>query len=57
MTCTRRYSSNVKPFENGTLLFLIVHDINTSANDINIDIPNHAFQWKINFNPDLDRQA
>ena len=57
MTCTRRYSSNVKPFENGTLLFLIVHDINTSANDINNDIPNHAFQWKINFNPDLDRQA
>ena len=42
------------------LLFSLVHDISTSARDLNegLDkIGNWAFQWKINFNPDPNKQA
>ena len=40
--------------------FFIVHSINTSARDLNEDlekIGNRAFNWKMNFNPDPNKQA
>ena len=43
-----------------TSLFSVVHDINTSASDLNEDlekIGNWAFKWKMNFNPDPNKQA
>ena len=46
MIYNRKYYSNVKPFEKGTLLFLIVHDINTSANDVKNYVPNTRFSGK-----------
>ena len=41
-------------------MFSVVHDTQTSANDLNKDlkiINNWAFQWKMNFNPDPTKQA
>ena len=41
-------------------MFSVVHDINTSASDLNEDlekIGNWVFQWKINFNPDPNKQV
>ena len=41
-------------------LFNVVHDINTSANELNNDlkkVSNWAFQWKMSFNPDPSKQA
>ena len=38
----------------------MVNDINTSASDLNEDlekIGNCAFKWKMNFNPDPNKQA
>ena len=38
----------------------MVNDINTSASDLNEDlekIGNWAFKWKMNFNPDPNKQA
>ena len=38
----------------------MVHDINTSASDLNEDlkkIGSWAFKWKMNFNPDLNKQV
>ena len=38
----------------------MVHDIDTSASDLNEDlekIGNWAFQWKMKFNPDSNKQA
>ena len=52
--------SECKLFADGTSLFSVVHDINTSASDLNTDletIGNWAFQWKMNFNPDPNKQA
>ena len=46
-------------FVDDTCLFSVVHDINT-ASDLNYDLEiiNHwAFQWKMNFNPDLNKQT
>ena len=43
-----------------TSLFSVVHDISTSASDINNDltlISNWDFQWKMSFNPDPGKQA
>ena len=43
-----------KLFADETSLFSVVHDISTSASDINNDltlISNWAFQWKMSFNP------
>ena len=47
-------------FVDGTSLFSVVHDTETSANDLNKDleiINNWTFQWKINFNPDPAKEA
>ena len=47
-------------FADDTSLFSVVHDSQTSANDLNKDleiINNWTFQWKMNFNPDPAKQA
>ena len=52
--------SDEKLFADDTSLFSVVHDINTSANDLNKDlasINNWAYQWKMSFNPDPTKQA
>ena len=46
-------------FADDTSLFSVVHDTQTSANDLSKDlkiINDWAFQWKINFNPDPTKQ-
>ena len=48
-------SSNVKLFADDTSLFSVVHDIHSSASDLNKDlktINEWAFQWKMSFNLD-----
>ena len=57
---TEGLTTNVKLFAGDTSLFSVVHDTQTSANDLNKDleiINNWAFQWKMNFNPDPAEQA
>ena len=52
--------SKCKLFTDGTYLFSVVHDIDTSANDLNHDlekISGWAFQLKMKFNPDHTKQA
>ena len=52
--------SKCKLFADDTSLFSVVHDIDTSANDLNHDvekISERAFQWKMKFNPDPAKQA
>ena len=53
-------TSNPKLFADDTSLFSVIHNINSTANDLNIDlikISNWAFQWKIGFNSDPNKQA
>ena len=53
-------SSNTKLFADDTSLFSVVHDMNTSAIELNNDlkkINNWAFQWKMTFNLDRSKQA
>ena len=53
-------SSNAKRFADDTSLFSVVYDINQSGINLNDDlekISNRAFQWKMNFNPDINKQA
>ena len=53
-------SSNVKLFADDTSLFSVTHDVNVSARELNDDlrkISNWAFQWKMSFNPDVNKQA
>ena len=43
-----------------TSLFSVIHDVDTSANELNNDlyqINKWAFQWKMSFNPDPSKQA
>ena len=57
---TNDIKSKCKLFADDTSLFSVVHDIDTSANDLNHDlekISEWAFQWKMNFNPDHTKQA
>ena len=57
---TEGLTANVKLFVDGTSLFCVVRDVQTSANDLSNDlkiINNWAFQWKMNFNPDPTKQA
>ena len=52
--------SECKLFADDTSLFSVVHDISTSASDINNDltlISNWAFQWKMSFNLDPSKRA
>ena len=53
-------TSNAKLFADDTSLFSVVHDVNTSAKELNDDLKkvnDWAFQWKMSFNPDLSKQA
>ena len=53
-------TSNAKLFADDTLLFSLVHDVNTSAKEFNDDLKkvnDWAFQWKMSFNPDSSKQA
>ena len=53
-------STNAMLFADGTSLFSIVRDINTSAAHLNNDlrkISNWAFQWKMSFNHDPSTRA
>ena len=56
---TEGLTTNVKLFAEDTSLFSVVHDTQTSKNDLNKDlkiINNWTFQWKMNFNPDPTKQ-
>ena len=57
-------SSNPKPFADETSIWAwyksVEHDINQSGINLNDDlekISNRAFQWKISFNPDINKQV
>ena len=53
-------TSNAKLFADDTSLFSVVHDVNTSAKELNDDLKkadDWAFQWKMSFNPDSSKQA
>ena len=53
-------STTAKLFADDTSLFSIVQNVNTSASHLNNDlskISNWAFQWKMSFNPDPNKQA
>ena len=55
-----RLKSECELIGDDTSLFSVVHDINTSASDLNEDlkkIGSWAFKWKMNFNPDLNKQV
>ena len=57
---TEGLSSNAKLFADDTFFFSVIHDIQTSANNLNKDlerISKWATQWKTNFNPDATKQA
>ena len=51
---------NSKLFADNTSLFSVIHNSQTSANDLNEDlemIHNWVFQWKMNFYPDPTKQT
>ena len=53
-------SSKVKLFADDISLFSVVHDIHSSASDLNKDLKTiyeRAFPWKMSFNPDQNKQA
>ena len=53
-------STNVKLFADDTSVISVIHDSQTSGNDLNKDlgiVRNWTFQWKMNFNPDSTKQA
>ena len=57
---TNDIKSKCKLFADDTSLFSVVHDIDTSANNLdhNLEkISEWAFQWKMKFNPDHTKQA
>ena len=56
----KNVKSNVKFFADDTMLFSIVNDPVISANDLDRDlnvINQWAYQWKMEFNPDPNKQA
>ena len=53
-------SSTTQLFADDTSLFLVIHDVTQSTNELNEDlekISNSAYQWKMSFNPDKFKQA
>ena len=53
-------TSNPKLFMDHTSLFSIVQNINSTTTDLNSDLSkiiDWVFQWKMNFNPDPNKQA
>ena len=58
--CRCRLSSNTKLIADDTSLFSVIHDSVITISGLNSDIAGIkqcAFQWKISFNPDLNKQA
>ena len=56
----KNIKSHVKFFADDTMLYSVVEDPNLSADDLNHDlelISQWAFQWKMAFNPDPNKQA
>ena len=54
----RNIKSHVKSLADDTMLFSIVKDPIVPANDLDLDITYQwAHQWKMEFNPDLTKQA
>ena len=56
----KNLSSNPQLFGDNTSLFSVVHDLNTSVNEINDNLKKieaWAHQWKMSFNPDPLKQA
>ena len=56
----KNINSNIKFFADDTMLFSIVKDPAVSATDLNHDlniIRQWAHQWKMEFNPDITKQA
>ena len=54
------FNSNPKLFADDTSLFSVVQNINSTTTDLNSDlskISDWDFQWKMNFNPDPNKQA
>ena len=54
------FSSNAKLFADNTSLFSVIHDSSTTRNELNDDLiktNNWAYQWKMSFNPDPNKQA
>ena len=52
--------SDVRLFADDTFLFTIVYDETVSAQVLNSDlktIEEWAYQWKMQFNPDVNKQA
>ena len=52
--------SNVKFFADDTMVYSVVHDPHKTASDLNHDlgiINKWAYQWKMSFNPDPNKQA
>ena len=53
-------SSNAKLFADDTSFFSFMHDVDTSANELNNDLYQiniWAFQWKMSFNPDPSKKV
>ena len=53
-------SSNTKLFADDTSLFSVIHDSVITTLELNSDlsrIKQWAFQWKMSFNPDPNKQA
>ena len=58
MTC-QNVSNKTLLFANNKL-FSVIHDSSTTRNELNDDlvkINNWAYQWKMSFNPDPNKQA
>ena len=53
-------SLNIRRFPDDSSLFSAVHNIHSSASNLNKDLKTTnewAFQWKMSFNPDVNKQA
>ena len=53
-------NSEAKLFADDTSLFTVVYDVDIAADKLNRDleiISNWAHQWKMQFNPDINKQA
>ena len=53
-------SSNTKLFADDTSLFCVIHDSVITTSELNSDLSRTKqwdFQWKMSFNPDINKQA
>ena len=60
MILKKNIKSNVNIFADDTMLFSVVNNPAISGNELNHDLKvicQWAYQWKMIFNPDLDKQA